>query len=152
MTEITQPLVRQDDKDRTYEFMAATHLIAAAPGRFLKNTEFKDTLGGASYGLYERFAAKDAHDSVLSLLAVSITNASLDCLALAARIPESLPDREVNLRLGIKAAETVVTLLKALDDRHLEKVDKVSVGAVNIEAGGQAIVGSVHPTAPKSKE
>jgi hypothetical protein len=81
---------------------------------------------------------------MLSLLAVSTTNASLDCLAMAARVPpDYLEARELNLRLGLIAAETSAKLIKALDDRDRERPDKVTVGAVNVEAGGQAIVGNV---------
>jgi hypothetical protein len=128
-----------------YEYMVAAHLIAAAPGRYLKNTRLEDSLSGATYDLYERLAPRDAHDSILCLLAVTVTNASLDCHALAARVPpDYLEVRELNLRLGLKAAETAADLLKARDDRHREQADKVTVGAVNVEAGGQAIVGNVN--------
>ena len=76
MTKPKRQLAVQDDGDRTFEFMAATHLIAAAPGRYLEHTKFEGTLGGTSYGLYERLAPRDAHESILSLLAVGVTNAS----------------------------------------------------------------------------
>ena len=69
-----------------YERMVAAHLIAAAPGRYLENTKAV-SLAGATYELYERLAPRDAQGSILSLLAVSVTNACLDCLALAARVP-----------------------------------------------------------------
>ena len=124
--------------------MVAAHLIAAAPGRYLENTKFEASMGRATYDLYERLAPRDAQDSILSLLTVSVTNASLDCLALAARVPpDNLPVRELNLRHGLKAAAIAAELIKALEDRHREKSDKVTVGAVNVEAGGQAIVGNV---------
>jgi hypothetical protein len=128
----------------TYELMAAAHLIAAAPGRYLKDTNFEAAMGGATYDLYESLAPRDAQDSILSLLTVSVTNASLDCLALAARVPpDNLAVRELNLRYGLKAAETAADLIKALDDRRRGTTDRVTVGAVNVEAGGQAIVGNV---------
>ena len=126
-----------------YERMVAAHLIAAAPGRYLENTKAV-SLAGATYELYERLAPRDAQGSILSLLAVSVTNACLDCLALAARVPlEHETVRELNLRFGLKAAAVAADLIKALEDRHREKSDRVSVGAVNVEAGGQAIVGNV---------
>ena len=127
-----------------YEYMVAAHLIAAAPGRYLEKTKFEASMGRATCDLYERLAPRDAQASILSLLAVSVTNASLDCLALAARVPpDNEPVRELNLRYGLKAAAVAADLIKALDDRQREKSDKVTVGAVNVEAGGQAIVGNV---------
>jgi hypothetical protein len=134
----------QPSGEPQYERMVAAHLIAAAPGRYLENQTLKATIGGATYELYQRLAPRDAQDSILSLLEVSVTNASLDCLALAARVPpDNLPVRELNLRWGLKAAEVVAQLIKAQDDRHRDKSDKMTVGAVNVEAGGQAIVGNV---------
>jgi hypothetical protein len=134
----------QPDGEPKYELMAAAHLIAAAPGRYLENTEFSAAMGGATCDLYQRLAHGDARRSMLSLLAVSTTNTSLDCLAMAARVPpDNVPLRELNLRYGLKAAETAADLIKALDDPRLDKSDRVTVGAVNVEAGGQAIVGNV---------
>jgi hypothetical protein len=134
----------QPSGEPRYEYLVAAHLISAAPGRFLENTRLEATMGGATYDLYERLGPRDAQDSILSLLTVSVANASLDCLALAARVPpDNLAVRELNLRYGLKAAEVAAQLIRAREDRHREKSDRVSVGAVNVEAGGQAIVGNV---------
>ena len=138
-----KPVV-QPSGEPQYERMVAAHLIVAAPGRYLENSKFEASMGRATYDLYERLAPRDAQESILSLLTVSVTNASLDCLALAARVPpDNLPVRELNLRYGLKAAEVATDLIKALEDRHREKSDKVSVGTVKVESGGQAIVGNV---------
>jgi hypothetical protein len=139
----TEPAVQPSDEPQ-YERLVAAHLIAAAPGRYLESPGLKATMSGATCDLYERLGSRDAQDSIFSLLTVSVTNASLDCLALAARVPpDNLAVRELNLRYGLKAAEVAAQLIKARDDRHRERPDKVSVGAVNVEAGGQAIVGNV---------
>lgn len=138
-----KPAVPAGDEP-TYELMAAAHLIAAAPGRYLKNTPLKAEMAGATCDFYQRLDSQDARDSVLALLAVTVTNASLDCFALAARVPpDNLPVRELNLRHGLKAATAAAELIKALDDRHRDASDRVTVGAVNVETGGQAIVGNV---------
>ena len=138
-----EPAVQPSDEPK-YEYLVAAHLVTAAPGRYLENTRLEATMAGATYDLYERLAPQDAQESILSLLTVSVTNASLDCLALAARVPpDNVPVRELNLRYGLKAAAVAAELIKALDDRNREKSDKVTVGAVNVEAGGQAIVGNV---------
>jgi hypothetical protein len=134
----------QPSGEPQYERMVAAHLISAAPGRYLEDTMFKASMGRATYDLYERLAPRDAQDSILALLTVSVANASLDCLALAARVPPDYLDvRELNLRYGFKGAAVAAELIKAREDRHREKADKVTVGAVNVEAGGQAIVGNV---------
>ena len=109
----TEPAV-QPSREPQYEYLVAAHLIAAAPGRFLENTRLEATMGRATCDLYERLAPRDAQNSILSLLTVSVTNASLDCLALAARVPpDNLAVRELNLRYGLKAAEVAAQLIRA---------------------------------------
>jgi hypothetical protein len=78
------------------------------------------------------------------MLAASLTKANLDSLSQAALSPALYPQlRDLNLRHGIKAAAVAAELVKALDNRGRDKSEKVTVGKVNVEAGGQAIVGNV---------
>jgi hypothetical protein len=56
--------------------------------------------------------------------------------------------RDLNLRHGMKGATIAADLLKALNDQRSEKPEKVTVGNVNVEAGGQAIVGNVEASGP----
>ena len=138
-----EPAVPTGDES-AYELMALAHLVTAAPGRYLENTPLKTEISEATCDLYQRLAPRDAQESILSLLAVSTTNASLDCIALTARVsPDNLPVRELNLTLGLKSATVAAELIEKLHDRRRERPDRVSVGAVNVEAGGQAIVGTV---------
>ena len=106
--------------------------------------------------LYQNIQRQDALNSMLAMLAASIASASLDCLSQAAFLPPgNLKVRDLNLRYGIKAAAVAAELVKALDNRRGAKSEKVTVGQVNVEAGGQAIVGNVeaapHPGASPTK-
>jgi hypothetical protein len=142
----TAPVTRTSVKV-DWEYTAVARLCALGAGNYFERTEFEDRLVEGSFELYRKLAPRDAADKLLALLAVSVTNASLDCLQQAARVPpHNLPLRELNLRLGLKGAEVATNLVKALDERCREKSDKVTVGAVNVEAGGQAIVGNVKST------
>ena len=49
----------------------------------------------------------------------------------------------MNLRYGIKGAATLADLIKLYDSRRGKGGQTVTVGKVNVEAGGQAIVGNV---------
>ena len=70
------------------------------------------------------------------MLAVGVTNASLDCLALASRLnADALAPRDLNLRHGIKGAQVAAELIHALNDLRTEKPEKVTVGNVNVEVG-----------------
>ena len=140
-----------------YEKLMATHLVMAAPCQHVGETEgrvqIKGMMADASYDLYKELNSGDPAGSILSLLTVSVTNASLDCLAQAARLPAAQHQlRDLNLRHGLKGATVVADLLKAMKELRGEKPEKVSVGNVNVQAGGQAIVGTVEASrSPKLK-
>jgi len=80
----------------------------------------------------------------LATLAARLTQAGLDSLSQAALSSPLYPQlRDLNLQHGIKAAAVAAELIKAIDNRACDKSEKVTVGKVNVEAGGQAIVGNV---------
>jgi alkylhydroperoxidase family enzyme len=127
-----------------YEQLMAANLVLAAPGRFLEDPKLSSLMTEASYDLYRQLDPSNPQKAMMALLAVSVTNASLDCIAQAMRTPAThLQLREINLRHGMKGAKLAAYLLKAMNDLHGQKTEKVTVGNVNIEAGGQAIVGTV---------
>jgi hypothetical protein len=138
--------------------MAAAALALSAPGKHLVQ---KWMIEGP-FDLYQNIQQRDALDSILAMLTTSLTSTSLDCLAQAANLPPGQAKlRDLNLRHGIKGAAGAAELVKALDNRRREKSEKVTVGQVTVEAGGQAIVGNVEaashagggsPTKPSKTE
>jgi hypothetical protein len=133
-----------------YYGLAAANLIVAAPGRLLDDDKLKRELTQGSYDLYRGLKPRNAQEAIVAMLAVGVANASLDYLALASRLNvEAAELRDLNLRHGLKGAAVATDLVKALKLRG-EKPERVSVGSVNVEPGGQAIVGNVE--APKSSK
>ena len=65
----------------------------------------------------------------------------MECLALAASSYD-LRVREANLRLSAKTTSAAVQVME-FRDRLGRRPEGVTVGEVNVEAGGQAIVGTV---------
>lgn len=123
--------------------------MLSAPGHYLQDPRVKDRMMDGACDLYRELHPKDAVDSILAILAVSVTNASLDCLSQAARVsPEYLQHRGMNLKHGLKGAATAAELIKMLESRRRERPDKVTVANVNVEVGGQAIVGTVEAPEP----
>ncbi len=59
---------------------------------------------------------------------------------------------EANLNLGIKATLAVTEVVKVLDKHRGGERQKVTVGQVNVQSGGQAIVGNVGPGAKREAE
>jgi hypothetical protein len=132
-----------------YETFAAANLMAVSPGRLIEDKELKSTLTQGACELYMRLKPRNAQESILSMLAVGVTNASLDCLAQASHLNvDQVELRDLNRRHGPKGATVAIELVEALNDLRGEKPEKVSVGNVNVEAGGQAIVGTVEAPGP----
>jgi len=93
-----------------------------------------------TFDLYSSLAPEDAIDSMLAGAMVGLLNAIMDCFD---RANWSGRARELNLRYGIKGAATLAALTKLYDSRRGQGRQTVTVGKVNVEAGGQAIVGNV---------
>jgi hypothetical protein len=98
-----------------------------------------------SLALYAALEPGDATESVLARLTVATSNASMDSFSRAAQSGCHAVARDLNLKYGIKAALAVVELTKALDQHRGRYRQTVSVGQVNVQAGGRAIVGNVAP-------
>ena len=139
----------------TYQGMAATALLMSAPKQKVSDPEFQQTLALGPLDLYANINAKNPLDSVLAMLLTAVTSASLDSFAQAANLPPGQAKlRDLNLGLAFKGCKVAADLVKTLDNRGHGKVTagkKVTVGKVNVEAGGQAIVGNVESTKPHPK-
>jgi hypothetical protein len=111
-----------------------------------------------SVALYISLNPRNAEESVLARLIVGGTNAAMDCFALAGQNPQSDRARELNLKFGFKAADTVTNLIGMLQSHRAQgpqtvlvgTVNNVTVGEVTVEKGGQAIVGTIEGKQQKS--
>ena len=100
-------------------------------------------LRDGAVALYRGLEPRDAIESILARLAVAVTNLTMDCFYRAAQCDQALPARDLNLRHGMKGAVAAADLLKVLNSRRSQGLKKFTVGKVNVEAGGQAIVGNI---------
>jgi hypothetical protein len=132
--------------------MAGMQAMMSAPGRWKDGERDKNLLAAGAVDLYRQLAPADAIETVLSMLIVGVSSASADCLAQAASThPDYLERRDLNLRHGLKGAAVAADLIKALDARRGNPEPRnVTVRDVNVEAGAQAIIGSVE--APRRKD
>jgi len=95
--------------------------------------------------LYNDIAPTDALESILARTAVGLSNGIMDCLGRAARNEDCLKGRDLNLRHAVKGSSALVDVIKALENHRGEGRQNVTVGQVNVQSGGQAIVGNVGP-------
>lgn len=91
-------------------------------------------------------APRDPIEGLLAAQMVAVHEASMECFRRAALPEQTFAGREMGLKYGAKLARTYATLVETLD-RHRGKGQPqvVRVERVTVEAGGQAIVGTVNP-------
>ncbi|HZP08763.1 hypothetical protein [Methyloceanibacter sp.] len=124
--------------------LAAAHCVLTAPYQYMKEDAVREAATKGSHDLYQALGPKSALESVLSGLIVGVSNATHECLSLAARIPpHEIQHRDVNLRHALKGAAVVTQLIEALERVRGNRPANVNVGQVKVESGAQAIVGTV---------
>ena len=136
-----------------YHALGGLHCLLAAPYQHTQNGELSGRSVDGSFELYVGLKPQSALQSILSTLIVNVSNATNECLFLAAKIPPSeLQHRDINLRHAFKGAAVVTQLVDALERVRGSRTGSVNVGNVNVESGGQAIVGTVQSNPPREKE
>ena len=100
--------------------------------------------------LYAALRPTNPVDSMLCQQIVAVHNAAMSSLGRAANTG-NLRAQEVNLRNGLKAASVFGGLSKLRHVLSGHGGESISVGQVNVEAGGQAIVGRVEVTDRRRK-
>ena len=135
----TTPLAGSTNNERRPAVDLVEHQLNTSVTRNY-NQETGSKLRKGTFDLYSRLAPRDAIDSMLAGAMVGLSNATMDCFD---RANWSGRARELNLRYGIKGAATLADLSKLYDSRRGRGGQNVTVGKVNVEAGGQAIVGNI---------
>jgi hypothetical protein len=129
-----------------YHVLAAMHCLTTAPYRYARDDKVRDKSAEGAINLYLGLHPQNALESVLGSLIVNVASATNDCLSHAARVgptEDRLQHRDVNLRHALKGAAVVTQLVDAFERVRGNRPGNVSIGQVNVESGGQAIVGKV---------
>ncbi len=120
-----------------------------------KSEEEKLRLLVRAVELFESLAPREGAEGMLALQMVGTHHAALECLRRAMIPGQLLPALEHNLRMAEKMMLLFAKQLETLNRHRGKGQQKVTVEHVNVEAGGQAIVGSVetgrHATAKPQK-
>ena len=117
----------------------------------LSEEERKNRISGAMQKLL-LLTPQDPAEGLLTAQMVGCHNAAMECLRRS-----MLPDLSQKSRdLELKTAQKLLTLyarqLEALDKHRGKGQQKVTVEYVNVESGGQAIVGAVETSAGKRRQ
>jgi hypothetical protein len=105
----------------------------------------------AAIALLEGIRPQDEIEGMLAVQMAATHNAALECLRRAMLPEQTFAGRENNLKHGAKLLGIYVQQLAALDKRRGKGQQKVTVEYVNVESGGQAIVGHVEHGKPAGR-
>ena len=128
------------------EFLNVVQIIMCVPKAQIEGEDATSKMTKGALNLYTGMHPKDSIDSILATLIVNISNLSNSSLAQAANLPPTLG--HPHLLAALKGATVVSDLIKTYHAQH-QKAEKVTVGQVNVESGGQAIVGTVETGSKK---
>src|SRR5712672_4021593 len=88
----------------------------------------------------------DELEGMLNAQLIASHNAAMECYRRAMLAEQTLEARRENLSQANKLSRTYAALLDALNRHRGKGQQKVTVEHVHVNAGGQAIVGAVHPS------
>jgi hypothetical protein len=129
------------------DVLLRTQLLETAPRSNLRIEGVNEALGADVLNLYRGIDPQNAHESILARHIVVLSNTSMECYGKAGQCSD-LAAREFNLKYAMKGSALITQLLETLAKlRAAPPPQAVMVGSVNVEAGGQAIVGNVQTEA-----
>ncbi len=134
LTKLSSPQQKQPDKN-----LLVHQLTRTVNTSYVAKT-MAPQLRGDAVALYSALQSRDPIDSILNRLTVAMSNSVMDCHA---RVAETSNPKAIdtNLRHAVKGTNAVIDLVEAQARRR--GPTQLMVGKVNVEAGGQAIVGNV---------
>ncbi|SCY00612.1 hypothetical protein [Microvirga guangxiensis] len=103
----------------------------------------------AALAVLHEMKPQDIFEGLLASQMVGTHNAAMECLKRAAEAGANVTGAEVNLRLASKFLAIYLQQLDGLNRHRGKGAPQVNVGAVNVQSGGQAIVGSVEAKPPR---
>lgn len=86
---------------------------------------------------------RDELEGMLATQMVSVHDTTMECLRRAAHPDQTFAGRDMNLKHAAKLLQIYARQVEALDKHRGKGQQKITVEHVTVEAGGQAIVGSV---------
>jgi hypothetical protein len=93
----------------------------------------------------------DELEGMLAAQAVATHSAAMECLRRAMLPNQSIEGRDMNLRHAAKLLNTYSHQIEVLDKHRGKGQQQVTVKYVNVESGGQAVVGNVRSEARPPK-
>ncbi len=121
---------------------------------WLKGSTSEDRIKAmeASLEAMAGLAPRDEAEGMLSAQMVACHNSAMECYRRAMLPEQSIQSRRTNLNFAHKLSRTYALHMEALDKHRGKGQQTVRVEHVTVNAGGQAIVGTVHTGAGGGKK
>jgi hypothetical protein len=104
--------------------------------------EYSDTLLATVHGI----APRDALEGLLAVQKIGVHNLAMECLRRASLKGQTFEGMDANVNRAVRLLRTFTSQMEALN-RHRGRVGQsMVVGNVNVNDGGQAVVGLVSPS------
>lgn len=97
----------------------------------------------AAVSVLEGIQPRDTLERMLGVQMVATHDAAMECLRRAALENQTFPGRDMSLKHATKLLAIYARQMETLDKHRRKGQQTVTVEYVNVEAGGQAIVGNV---------
>ena len=99
---------------------------------------------GSAFSLLKQINPQNELEGLLAAQIIGVHETAMECLQ-QSRLPEQTPaGRDLNLKHAAKFMGLFTKQLEALDRLRGKGQQKMTLGRLNVEYGGQAIVGHVH--------
>jgi hypothetical protein len=115
----------------------------------------KDQIGERALSailMLQKIKPQDGIESLLAAQMVATHSAAMECLRRAMNPEHTLAGCDQNLKHAAKFLSIYMQQVGALDKRRGKGQQKVTVEYVNVQAGGQAIVGNVETNGRKRRQ
>jgi hypothetical protein len=100
---------------------------------------------GATLAVMHELQPRDPIEGMLIAQAIACHNAAMECYRRAMISDQTFPGWRESLSQASKASRTYAALIEALDRHRSRGQQRITVEHVTVNAGGQAIVGTVTP-------
>ena len=108
------------------------------------NEEQKQDPMFAAIAALQGIKPRDEIEGMMGVQMVATHSAAMECLRRAMLNEQTFQGRDQNLKHGVKLLTLYARQLEALDKHRGKGQQKMTIEYVNVEAGGQAIVGNVN--------
>jgi hypothetical protein len=106
----------------------------------------------AALTLLEEIKPQDGLEGMLAVQMVATHNMALECFRRAVQSEQTPQAFEMNLRHAEKLMAVYLRQVETLDKRRGKGAPTVMVQSLNVEAGGQAVVGTVNTGRPRERD